>query len=120
MIFLRKKRKRTIPPDLLEPKYFEEVGYLEFYEIYDKFIVLFHNKSYKKFKKADLVKLAKLIGDRCCIEAGALHGTEDITDAYKKMKKVSELGLQLSKNDDYLLKNLEFATEELKDFEEDS
>lgn len=93
----KKRKKRRIPPHFLEQKYFDELGYQEFDILYDKFIELFTNKKYKEFNKKDIIRLAKLIGDRCSIEAEALHETDERVLYYKKIKIVSECGLRLSK-----------------------
>jgi hypothetical protein len=114
-MIIRKKNKRRIGSDLLETQFFYELGYEELDQLYDKVIELFENKSYKQFYKPDFVRLTKLIGDECSSQAEALHDREESNVYYRKVKKVSEFGLRLSKKDEGLLLNLKFATKVLEE-----
>lgn len=105
----RKKRNRRIDADLLEAEFFDELGYQEIDQLYDKVIELFDNKSYKTFYKPDFVKLVKLIAHQCSYQAEAEHDIRESNIHYKKMKRLSEIGLQLSKKDEELLHNLKIV-----------
>ena len=108
-MFLKKKKKRKIPSQFLESKYFNELGYQDLNRIYEKYILLFKNNAYKAFYKPELVKLAKMIGDQCSYQAEALHNLEESALYYQKMIKVSHLGLRLNKNCKGVLWNLGIA-----------
>lgn len=105
----RKKNKRRIDPEFLDIQFFQELGYEEVDQVYDKVIEMFEKKTYKQFYKPDIVRLTQLVGNECSAQAEALHDMKWSNIYYRKVQKVSELGLQLDKKDKELLLNLRFA-----------
>jgi tetratricopeptide (TPR) repeat protein len=106
---INQKIKLKFPPNLLETKYFDEMGYKELELLCKKYIDLFNNNKVKFFDVDELLRLAILIGNRCSIQAEAEHDAKNKMMYYENMRKVSELGLSFNPNKEELLWNLGVA-----------